>query len=218
MQDDVTQAGRPHLVGISGGSGSGKTSFVRALKAALPEGVTFVSADDYYRPLAEQRRDAQGEVDFDRPDSIDHAAMVANVRELMAGRPFTRQQYMHNESDQRGPQLQFAPNPIIICEGLFVFYVKELHELFDLRVFIDASDVAKVSRRIQRDLQERNQTVEDVIYRYEHHVLPSYEAYVKPFRRDAHLVINNHDHFEEGLAVLGCWIRQRVARAGVEGT
>ncbi len=201
---------RPYIVGVAGGSGSGKTSFVAALRRRLGDRVTFLSQDNYYRPLGEQERDARGEVNFDRPESIDEAAMLCDLKTLLAGRPFRRKRYMHNESDQRGEEMVFEPRPVLVVEGIFALHYPKLAELIDLKIFIDASDVAKLSRRIQRDQVERNQTLAEVLYRYEHHVLPSYERYVKPGRREADLVVNNNSDFDEGLAVVEAWLRVKL--------
>ncbi|MEO6132395.1 MAG: uridine kinase, partial [Saprospiraceae bacterium] len=96
--------------------------------------------------------------------------------------------------------------PIVIVEGLFVFYFPEIRELLDLKIFIDAEDVIKLKRRIIRDAGERNYPLEDVLHRYEFHVLPSYKSYIEPFKQQAHLVINNHKSYDKAIEVLSALI------------
>jgi uridine kinase len=98
--------------------------------------------------------------------------------------------------------LTFYPAPVIIVEGLFVFHYKKIAPLLDLKVFINAKENLKVIRRIYRDQVERNYPIEDVLYKYQHHVLPAYERYILPYKEEADLVINNNEHFDQGLKVL----------------
>ncbi len=99
---------------------------------------------------------------------------------------------------------------MIIVEGLFVFYFEEIRNLLDLKIYIDAEDIIKLKRRIVRDAGERNYPLEDVLHRYEHHVLPSYRSYIEPFKRQADLVINNHDSYERGIEVLAAVIEMNT--------
>ncbi len=210
-----------YVVGVTGGSGSGKTSFVKALKDRLAGAATFISQDEYYLPLASQPRDERGIANFDMPHSIDSEAMVADVRQLLAGHTVQRQQYTFETSYGRdeveratprpGLVLDFSPSSILVVEGLFAMHHRELHDLMDLRVFIQASEVAMLTRRIKRDQVERDLPLEDVLYRYEAHVLPAYRSYVEPYRANAHLVINNNHSFAAGLEVLATYLENKVA-------
>ena len=211
---------KPYVVGVTGGSGSGKTTFVRDLARRLGAVATTFSQDNYYRPQAHQRRDERGVHNFDLPASVDSAAMAADVRRVLAGETVEREEYLFETVYRDGETvatrpreaatLRLGPAPVIVVEGLFVLHEPALRALMDLTVFVDASDVAKVTRRIRRDRLERDLPLEDVLYRYEAHVLPAYEAYIKPHRRDAHVIVNNGaDGFGEALEMLATFLRSR---------
>ena len=206
-----------YVVGITGGSGSGKTSFVRALKERLGEGATLISQDDYYKPIAEVPVDDSGVHNFDLPESIDSAAMARDIERVLAGETVTRAEYgfetaYRDDTDEQSQNqrpsktLKFSPAPILLIEGLFAFHEPALSAFMDLRVFIDVSDVAKLSRRIRRDRVERGLPLEDVLFRYEAHVLPAYEAYIAPYKSTADIVVNNRESFTGGLKVLGAFL------------
>lgn len=202
---------RPFIIGITGGSGSGKTRFITGIQERFPEGtICLISQDDYYLPRQDQETDREGIHNFDRPDSIDSVAFVADVKRLLQGEQVEREEYTFNNESIVPKRLVFEPRPIIIVEGLFVFYYPQMQELLDLKLFIHAKENLKVIRRIKRDRVERNYPLEDVLYRYEHHVLPAFERYIRPFMDESDLVINNNDHFEMGLNVIIGFIRDRL--------
>ena len=202
----------PYLVGITGGSASGKTTFLRRLLDAFPENeICLISQDNYYHTLDRQVRDAQGIENFDLPGSIDSAAYAADVRQLREGHEVHRQEYMFNRAGVVPRQLVFKPAPVVVVEGIFVFYFEEIAKLLDLKVYIDAQEHVKLHRRIVRDHAERGYDLQDVMYRYANHVAPTYEKFIQPFKADADLIIPNNRHFENGLAVLTGYLRGKVA-------
>jgi uridine kinase len=208
---------QPYLIGICGGSGSGKTSFIKAIGEAFsPEQVCILSQDNYYLPREAQYVDAQGEKNFDLPKSFDRKALLHDIQLLKSGQTVTRKEYTFNNPEAIPQMLHFPAAPIVIIEGLFLFHYKKIAPLFDLKVFIFAKDNLKVIRRIKRDRVERNYPLEDVLYKYEHHVLPSYEKYILPYKDDADVVVNNNGDFNKGLAVLAGFIERKLAGAGEE--
>lgn len=202
---------KPFLIGITGGSGSGKTTFIKALRQDfLVEELCIVSQDDFYRPREEQETDGAGVKNFDLPRSIDKKAFLQNIQTLVAGGVVTRKEYTFNNEKAKPGTLTFLPAPVILVEGIFVFHFKKIRKLLDLKIFLHAKENLKVIRRIKRDQVERNYPIEDVLYRYEHHVLPTFERYIQPYMDEADLIINNNKSFDLGLEVVRGFIRQKL--------
>ncbi|GAA3979586.1 uridine kinase [Hymenobacter antarcticus] len=172
----------PYLIGITGGSASGKTTFLRRLLAAFPEEqICLISQDNYYHPREKQLRDDMGVENFDLPASIDAAAYAADVLSISQGREVRRQEYTFNNASVVPQELVFRPAPIVVVEGIFVFHFEEIAKLLDLKVYIDAQEHVKLHRRIIRDRDERGYDLADVLYRYTHHVAPTYEQFIAPY-------------------------------------
>ena len=192
------------IIGISGGSGSGKTSFIRDLKDHFnSDQICFLSQDDYYKPRDQQKEDENGIKNFDLPDSID-------LVKLTNGMAVERPEYTFNNENANPGMIHLNPAPIIIVEGLFVFYEPKMFNMLDLKILIHATDTQKIIRRIKRDRVERNYPLEDVLYRYEHHVLPSFETYIFPFFNKVDIVINNNKSFDMGKEMLNAFLRNRL--------
>ena len=205
---------KPFLVGITGGSASGKTTLLRQLVSAFTsDELCLVSQDNYYRPLAEQRADANGVVNFDIPESINDVEFAEDVRRLHRGETIQRLEYTFNNADRPPELLTFQPAPVIVLEGLFVFHFQEIAAELDLKVFIEAQEHVKLHRRIRRDNVERGYDLDDVMYRYLHHVAPSFDRYIKPYQHEADLIIPNNLHFERGLNVLIGYLKGLVRSA-----
>ncbi len=202
---------KPYIIGICGGSGSGKTSFIRDLRQLFTEEqVCIVSQDDYYLPRENQFRDKNGEFNFDLPKSFDKKKFRHDVQQLIAGHSVTIQEYTFNNPDAAPKFITFKPAPILVVEGLFVFHFKKVSPLFDLKIFINTKENLKVIRRIHRDQVERGYPIEDVLYKYEHHVLPSFERYILPYKDEADIVINNNNDYKRGMAVLEGFLNSRL--------
>lgn len=205
---------KPYLIGITGGSGSGKTSLIKKLREYFaPDEVCIISQDDYYKPRHLQLIDENGVRNFDLPESIEYEQLAIDIKKLLHYQAIERMEYVFNNETKKPKKLIFLPAPIIVIEGLFVFHFEKLMEKpYDIRLFINAKDNIRVIRRIKRDRIERNYPLEDVLYRYEHHVMPSYEKYIEPYVRRADLVINNNYDFDAALEVLRSFITQYLIK------
>jgi uridine kinase len=201
---------KPYVIGITGGSGSGKTSLIRALRKEFStEVLCIVCQDDYYHPREQQIPDTKGIRNFDLPTSVDLDALYEDLQQLEEGKAVKRKEYTFNNEEKEARDLVFKPAPVIIVEGLFVFADAKLFQRFDLSVFIHAKENLKVIRRIKRDQLERNYPLDDVLYRYQNHVLPAFEKFIAPFREEADLVINNNHDFNAGLEVLKAVVKHK---------
>jgi uridine kinase len=197
-----------YTIGITGGSGSGKSYLIQALRAKFQtDEVAILSQDNYYRRREEQIVDEKGVQNFDLPSSIVMDEFERDFVEILNGRIVERKEYTYNNQEATPGVVILKPAPVLIVEGLFVFSIERIWNALDLKVFVDASDVIKVKRRILRDRVERNYPLEDVLYRYEHHVLPSYHTYIEPYKQKVDVVLNNHDSMVGGVDLLSGFIR-----------
>ncbi len=194
---------KPFTIGITGGSGSGKTFFIRKVESFFaPDEITLLSQDHYYHPRESQVTDHNGVRNFDLPEAIDNEHFLEDIRRLKRGETVTKQEYTFNNPAASPATLAFKPAPILIVEGLFIFSFPEIEKELDLKIFIEAKDYVKLSRRIIRDNEERGYDLADVLYRYQHHVMPVYESLIEPLKHHADLVIPNNKSFDRALEVL----------------
>lgn len=202
---------KPFIVGITGGSASGKTTFLNKLLASFaPEDICLISQDNYYKSREFQLQDHNGVTNFDLPSCIDDEAYARDILKVSQGETVQRTEYTFNNPNIIPKQLEFKPAPIIVVEGIFVFYFEEIARLMDLKLYIDAKEYIKLQRRIIRDKVERGYDLDDVLYRYTHHVAPTYEKYIKPYKNDADIIIPNNNHFEKGLAVVTTFLNTKL--------
>jgi uridine kinase len=203
---------KPFTIGITGGSGSGKTYFLTHLANRFTDSeLCLLSQDNYYHPREHQKTDERGVKNFDLPEAIDHVQLVADINKLKRGEVLTKREYTYNNPGVEPKTLVFKPAPILVIEGLFVQYFDDIARELDLKVFIEAKDYVKLSRRIQRDNEQRGYGLDDVLYRYHHHVMPVYEKLIEPLKHQADIVIPNNQHFDRALEVLSLAIKAKLA-------
>jgi uridine kinase len=196
--------GPPFIIGIAGGSGSGKTFFLKCfLQHFTPDEVCLVSQDDYYHPVAASMTPEEIALyNFDLPETIDDKQFVADIDHLIAGETIYKKEYTFNNRNAIPKILEIKPAPILIIEGLFIFYFKEIAEKIDLRVFLDADEEVALRRRLKRDLIERGYSEDDVMYRWVNHVMPAYKEFLLPYRDECQqIVINNSQVGDEIIAI-----------------
>ena len=204
-------AKKSFIIGIAGGSGSGKTTFIKQMRARFSEeDVCIISQDDYYFSRELQECDENNVANFDKPKSINKKKFVADVQRLLNGEVVEIEEYTFNNKDAKPEIKKIRPAAVIVVEGLFVLHYKKMRELLDMKVFFYAADHLKVIRRIVRDQVERGYPIDDVLYRYERHVMPSYKKYIEPYMQDADLIVNNNKDFALGLDVLCSFIQSKI--------
>ena len=202
---------KPYVIGITGGSGSGKTLFLKSLLNTFKfQEVTCISQDDYYRPREYQLVDKNGELNFDRPESIDYEQFASDLKALSSGNAVEKEEYTFNNPNVIPKKIITRPAKVILVEGIFIFHYEKIRELIDLKIFIEAKDYVKLQRRLKRDREERGYDADDVLYKYENHIMPSYQKYIEPYKEEADLIVPNNKDFDKALDVLTAAIRSKI--------
>lgn len=194
---------KPYVIGIAGGSASGKTTLIKRLRALYDStSLCVISQDHYYKPLSEQVVDDNGEINFDLPEGIDFGRLVKDVRRLKQGKEVQIVEYTFNNPSVFPKEIVFKPAPVIVIEGLFIYTDSKLDAMFDLKLYVEASLDIMLQRRLARDKEERGMTMEQIEYQWKEHVLPAYESYLLPYRENVDLIIVNNTHFDRSFDVL----------------
>ncbi|MCC8409259.1 uridine kinase [Mucilaginibacter sp. UR6-1] len=192
---------KPFIVGIAGGSGSGKTFFLKCfLQHFSSNEVALVSQDDYYFPVADTMTAEENKLyNFDLPDTIDHTHFENDIEDLLNNKSITKQEYTFNNPHAKPKTLEIKSAPILIVEGLFILHFRKIADMLDLKVFIDADEEVALQRRLKRDLTERGYSNDDVHYKWVNHVVPAYKEYLLPYKDECHKVITNNSHVAEDI-------------------
>jgi uridine kinase len=192
---------RPFIIGIAGGSGSGKTFVLKCfLEHFSPDEVSLVSQDDYYFPVAHNMTPEENmRYNFDMPETIDREQFYADISKLINNQTIYKKEYTFNNPNIVPKILEIRPAPIVIVEGLFIFHFTEIAKLLDLRIFVEADEEVALKRRVKRDFIERGYSREDVMYRWVNHVMPAYQEYLLPFRDECEQVIVNNTHIADDI-------------------
>jgi uridine kinase len=185
---------KPYIIGIAGGSGSGKTFFLKCfLEHFTADEVCLVSQDDYYIPVAHNMTPEENKhYNFDLPRTIDREHFHQDILSLMNNQTIYKQEYTFNNPNAVPKTLEIKPAPIIIVEGLFILHFKDIAEKLDLKIFLETDEEVALKRRLKRDLEERGYSNDDVMYKWHNHVVPAYKEYLLPYRETCDkIVINN---------------------------
>lgn len=189
---------QPFLIGISGGSGSGKTFFLKSfLDHFNPENISLISQDDYYLPSGDLTHEENVLYNFDIPASFDEQQFTNDIQKILNGETIHKKEYTFNVGEPKILEIQSAP--IIIVEGLLIFHFQKIAELIDMKIFIDADEEVALQRRIKRDIEERNYTFDDVMYKWANHVLPSYKTYLLPHKNTVDKIIPNSTNIADDI-------------------
>ncbi|MDN3547320.1 uridine kinase family protein [Mucilaginibacter aquaedulcis] len=192
---------KPYIIGIAGGSGSGKTFFLKCfLEHFTASEVCLVSQDDYYFPVAHNMTPEENrEYNFDLPATIDHEHFQQDITRLFNNETIIKPEYTFNNPNVVPKMLEIKPAPILIVEGLFILHFRDIADMLDMKVFIDADEDIALERRLKRDLIERGYSHDDVMYKWINHVVPAYKEYLLPYKDECDRVITNNSHVAQDI-------------------
>jgi uridine kinase len=204
----------PVIIGVAGGTGSGKTTVARRILEHVGTGsIAYIPHDAYYRDLGHLSAEERRKVNFDHPDSLEISLLVAHLKQLRAGQPVEIPVYDFTQHTRTGETRRVEVAPIILVEGILIFADPELRELFDVRLFVDTDADIRLIRRLQRDVQERGRTFESVIEQYMRTVRPMHMEFVEPSKRYADVIIPEGGHNEVAIEMVAARVQKLLAQA-----
>jgi uridine kinase len=200
---------RPMVIGVAGGSGSGKTTIARALAADLgKEIVVAIEQDSYYRDLSHLPFEERAKVNFDHPDAIEMSLLMAHVDDLCAGKSVHRPCYDFEHHLREAETELLEPRPVVLVEGILVLADEELRKRFDLKLFVDTAADIRLMRRIRRDLEHRGRTFAQIRRQYYDTVRPMHLAFVEPSKHWADVIIPEGGHNRVALELIRGRVRE----------
>ncbi|MCR5844888.1 MAG: uridine kinase [Oscillospiraceae bacterium] len=200
------------VIGIAGGTGSGKTTITRKLMQRFGNDVSVIYHDNYYKAHHNMPYEERAKLNYDQPDAFDTDQLIEAVRALKKGRSVICPVYDYSIHDRSEKTITVKPAKVVIVEGILIFENKELCELMDIKVFVDADADVRILRRIVRDVRDRGRSLESVVNQYLSTVKPMHEKYVEPSKRNADIIVPEGGHNKVALELL----MERV-RAHLEG-
>jgi uridine kinase len=198
------------IVGITGGSGVGKTTLINQLYKEFDGKVSTFSLDNYYLPKEEQAKDANGVINFDLPSALHAENLERDINLLVKGERIEQPIYGFNNPNTKQAVQFIDPRELLIVEGLYVMYYPFLRKALDYSVYLTVDKILQLERRLKRDMTERNYAREDIIYQWNNHVMPSYDAHVRPFKAESNLIITNNEKFDDNIHILMAKIHEKL--------
>jgi uridine kinase len=203
---------RPLVIGVVGGSGSGKTTVARAIYDALGRDAVFIDQDAYYRDLGHLDLEERKRVNFDHPDAFDTELLVAQLAALVAGEAVDKPTYDFVAHTRAERTVRVEPCDVILVEGILLFADARLRALFDIKVFVDVESDVRFIRRLVRDTAERGRSLETVVQQYLTTVRPMHLEFVEPTKRWADVIIPEGGHNQIGVEMLQARVEAEIAR------
>ena len=201
------------IIGIAGGTGSGKTTVVRKIVQALPPHyVTVVPLDSYYNDTSHMTEEERHAINFDHPDAFDWKLLNKQLNMLRKGQAIEQPTYSYILCNRLPETIHVEPKPVIIIEGIMTLFDKKLRDLMDLKIFVDTDSDERLIRNIQRDVVERGRTVDDVLDRYLNVLKPMHEQFIEPTKKYADLIIPQGGENLKGIGILCKYIEGLVPK------
>ena len=177
------------LIGVAGGTGSGKTTLTRHLKEHFGDAVTVIGHDSYYKRQEGRTFEERSRVNYDHPDAFDTDLLIRHLKELKAGRPIQCPVYSYADHNRTDRTVEILPSRVIVVEGILIFQDAALRDMFDIKIFVETDADERILRRCLRDVEERGRTLQSVAEQYLATVQPLHEMYVEPTRKYADIVV-----------------------------
>ncbi|WP_448523658.1 uridine kinase [Pseudothermotoga sp.] len=201
------------LIGIGGGTGSGKTTVARRIVQSLgEEKCAILPMDNYYKDMSHLPIEERRLLNYDHPDVIEHRMLVEHLQKLLHGETVQIPTYDFVTYTRKPDAVNFVPKRVVLVEGIFALYYEELRKLYELSLYVDAESDIRFIRRLMRDMNERGRSVKSVVNQYLSTVKPMHDAYVEPTKRYADIVVPKGGHNDRAIEVVVNYITKRLER------
>ncbi|PSG86411.1 uridine kinase [Aurantibacter aestuarii] len=199
------------IIGISGGTGCGKTTVVNQIINELPENeVTVLSQDHYYKDTSNLSYDERTKINFDHPNSIDFDLLLEQLKELKSGKTVQQPIYSFVEHNRTGETVETVPRKVVIVEGILVFTNPALRELFDIKIYVQTDSDERLIRRLKRDITERGRDLDEVLNRYQDTLKPMHLQFIEPTKEFADIIVPNNRYNTVAVDIVKTIINERL--------
>lgn len=199
------------IIGIAGGTGSGKTTVVNQIIEELKnEEVDVISQDSYYQDTSHLNYEERTKINFDHPKSIDFDLLVSHLKELKAGKSIQQPVYSFKEHNRTGETITIDPRKVIIVEGILILTHPDIREMFDIKIYVHADSDERLIRRLKRDIAERGRDLDEVLNRYQTTLKPMHQQFIEPTKEFADIIIPTNRYNTVAVDIVQTIIRQRL--------
>ena len=199
------------IIGIAGGTGSGKTTVVQQIIEELPPNeVCVISQDSYYKDTSDMTYDERVRINFDHPKAIDFKLLVHHLKELRNGNTINQPVYSFVDHNRTSETIAIKPKKVIIVEGILILIQPEIREMFDLKIFVHADSDERLIRRLKRDMAERGRDLQEVLIRYQTNLKPMHDEFIEPSKEFADIIIPNNKYNTVAVEMIRNIIHQRL--------
>ena len=200
------------IIGIGGGTGSGKTTVVNRIISESPPGeVTIISQDSYYKDLSHLDYESRTKVNFDHPNSIDFKLLCGHLAQLRKGKSIEQPVYSFVEHNRTDETVTTHPKKVIVVEGILILTDPAIRDLFDIKIFVHADSDERLIRRLKRDIAERGRDLEEVLSRYQNTLKPMHQQFIEPTKEFADIIIPNNRYNTVAVDIVRTIINERLS-------
>ena len=199
------------LIGIAGGTGSGKSTFTNRIRDAFGDEVAVIYHDNYYKAHYDMPFEERKKLNYDHPDAFDTDLLLQDLKKLKAGEAIISPTYNYADHNRAEATVRIEPRRVILLEGILALYDKRLRDLMDIKVFVDADADERITRRLIRDMKERGRSAESVVNQYIATVKPMHEKYVEPTKKYADIIIPRGGHNKLAISILTEYLKTVMA-------